>query len=130
MGILTKFLTSIKTFIVNKRANSIPIIESYRTFRIGRCYFANKYKYIEKRITNKSYYKCIKFRENSKYSFLHQAIFDLNFNVINIILSKKYARDPDVINDDDNNLSLTPCHLAYFLLSIILITLKFKSKIA
>jgi len=112
MGLFTKFLINTKNFIKSKRDTSVPLIESYRTFRLARGYFNNKYKFIEKRIKTKNAYKCIKFRENSNYSFLHQTIYDSNIEVLNIIMSQKYVNDPDIINDDNNNLNLTPAHLA------------------
>jgi len=112
MGIITKYLSNLKNYIFFKRENSVPLVDLYRTYRIGKSYFNNKFTAIEKRIRIKSHYKSIKFKENSNYSLLHQAIFDSNMNVVNIILSQKYVSDSDIINDDNNNLSVTPCHLA------------------
>jgi len=88
-------------------------LQFFRTSRIVSAYQDTNNSKIDKLLSKgKSFYKSVKFPENNNFSLMHQAIADRNTQIIELILTKKYADDDDVIYDSDNDLGLAPLHLA------------------
>lgn len=124
----TKKLTPSKLLIINSenkiisknanKENSIKsmsqnFIQFFRTSRIVDAYQDTNNSKIDRLLSKgKSYYKSVKFPENNNFSLMHQAITDRNTQIIELILTKKYSTDEDVIHDNENDLGLAPLHLA------------------
>jgi len=85
--------------------------EAFATWRIGMAYSKKNLKKFEKLLKKgKKFYNLIKFRENNSYSLLHQVINDRDKEAVEIILSQPYAHE--IIDDCNNELSLTPLHMS------------------
>ena len=85
--------------------------EALTTWRVSTAYSKKNGKKFEKLLKKgKKYYNLIKFRENYGYSLLHQVISDRDKEAIDLILSQQYASE--IINDDNNEFSVTPIHMA------------------
>ena len=104
----------IKNFI-NKIKDKFKTEGSFReaitTWNVSNAYSNKNGKKFEKLLKKgKNHYNLIKFRENYGYSLLHQVISDRDREAIDLIISQEYARE--IINDDSNELSVTPLHMA------------------
>jgi ankyrin repeat protein len=110
MGILTNLYKKLNISFKFKVPNFKEIIISNS---VASMYINNNLPKIEKNLKKgKKYYKKIKFIENYNYSLLHQCIADNKPEIIDIIFKQQYANDSDLIEDIDNDLGITPIHLA------------------
>jgi ankyrin repeat protein len=111
MGVLTNLYKKMNISFKFKIPN---IREIFISNSIASIYVDNNITKLEKILKSKGkkYYKKIKFIENYNYSLLHQSIADNKPEIIDVIFKQSYANGSDVIEDIDNNLAITPIHLA------------------
>jgi ankyrin repeat protein len=115
MGILTNWIKKLN-FKFPKFPNLKEVVISNN---IANAYIKDNTSKIEKKLKKgKKYYKQIKFIENFNYSLLHQSIVDRKQEVIDLVLKQTYSKDPDVIEDSDNDLGIAPLHLASLIDSV------------
>jgi ankyrin repeat protein len=110
MGILTKLFKKVNFSFNFKIPNFREIFISNS---IASLYINNNITKLGKKLKKgKKFYKKIKFIENYNYSLLHHSITDNKPEIIDLIFQQTYANDSDVIEDTNNDLGITPIHLA------------------